>query len=213
MSMHPKSPVSAYDANGELTSFARESVIRMASNFEISSMLIAANDDMEYDGLLDLVENRGLGLARWDNAKLSDHWDNIKDDYFALLDAGKLVFDHEDPEIVPLECPTTMLKIEGKDGAELQIERNDLIERLVITAAAQAINSWEDFGDTDFIDNAQLEGTTGLHNLTDKELLREWREARNSFYFKAFAGTLKHDIPAADPEHDLLTADVFPGPA
>ncbi|MHA6346392.1 hypothetical protein [Roseivivax sp. CAU 1761] len=186
MPMHPKSPVTVFH-EGKPAFFARESVIRMAANYEVSSMLHYAAKG-EHDGLLTLGEEGGMGLERWDNAKLSQHWANIAEEYDDYREAGKLVFEHEDPEIVPAGFPKDILEITGKDGEKIEIERNALIERLVITATAVALGSWEDHGATDFLDHVFGEGTRGFQNMLDGELIAEWHEVRNSFYMKSAAG-------------------------
>lgn len=207
--MHPKSPVASITVDGDAICHARKDIIQMCTNFEITSLLSAAKNE-EYDGLLHLVEDHGsLGLSRWDNVKLAEHWADIRDEYYLLLDAGKLVFDHQDPEVVPASpWPEHILKIQGLNDAEIEIVRNGLIERLAITAVAEAINSWDDHEDTDFISYTKLEGCTGFNNMSDEELIAEWDDCRNSFYLKASTGNLKSDIPNTDPEKDAI--QVFP---
>ena len=101
---HPQEdvPVTIPGVDGP-TEVSREQVIRMLTDFNISSNLRYAEQEKEFDAMIDAAEHGTSGMRFWSNEKLEKTFDEIAEFYFEMAEAGTLRLNSYDdlPEAAP----------------------------------------------------------------------------------------------------------------
>lgn len=101
---HPQEnvPVTIPGVDGP-TEVSREQLIRMCTDFNVSSSIRYAEQENEFDSMIDAAEYGTSGMRSWSNEKLEKTFEEIAEFYFDMAEAGTLRLNSYDdlPEAAP----------------------------------------------------------------------------------------------------------------
>jgi hypothetical protein len=213
------------DLDGNICKVTRDDLIGLISTVEIS--IIAHQAQM---GVYDLAFARVLGRdANGEKVKplndLSDYqlmrlWaKEMRNEAIHLREDNALEFDlefEEDPDATELPAwdVATSFLIEGKeDGQMIEIERWELIKRLIAYQIEidhhPAFAHDEGAGYYEALEN----GLKGFADYGIDELKEEWRETREGFYRRNEGNALTGKLDVDDPEYGDLVEEYADQPA